>query len=249
MEVNGEGSRPEEKAADTPEAGQPRVVDRRRFRAVDDEVPAAPEEGAEEDISRLPTFVEELRRKLAVAEEKLHEHIERVNRESAEFRIRQERELKRRTAEMRKQFVGGFLGLADDLSRALAAADSALGDLLPKNKAVAENEAVENLIQGIRMIQGQFFQELASHGVQPFSAVGERFDPLRHEAIRTLPVSDPAQDGQVIEEVAPGYLMGEEVLRPSRVCVGKFAPAPEGGPPKGGPPEGKNSPPQTASDA
>ncbi|MDA1000831.1 MAG: nucleotide exchange factor GrpE [bacterium] len=234
MEVNGKSPEPEKEAEGAQkEAGSPRVVDRRRFRAGEDSAPAGPEVEEKEASSRLPTYVEELQRKLAVADEKLREHIDRLNRESAEFRSRQERELERRTAETRKRIVEGFLHLADDLSRALAAADGALRDGPP------EKGAVENLIQGIRMIRDQFFQELASHGVKPFSAAGEPFNPLRHEAIRAVPVDDPALDGKVVEEVGHGYLIEDEILRPSRVCVGKFAP----------PPEGEGSAPQTATDA
>ena len=51
---------------------------------------------------------------------------------------------------------------------------------------------------------------------------GERFDPQRHEAIALVPVTDPAQDGQVIDVMREGYLIGDEVLRPAAVAVGKL---------------------------
>lgn len=192
----------------------PKVVDRRRVHKMDED--GQSHEAAEEPV-RKPTFVEELENKVAVAEEKLKEHIERIDRESAEFRARQARELERRTQQARKDAVSAFLGITDDLGRATAAAAGSLGDP-SKSK-----ETLKSLVQGVQMIQGRFFQELASLGVKPFAAKGEKFDPERHEAVRTVEVRDAKLDGVVVEELAQGYLLGEEVLRPSTVAVGKFS--------------------------
>ena len=49
-------------------------------------------------------------------------------------------------------------------------------------------------------------------------AVGEAFDPARHEAVATTETED-VQEGQVVEELQKGYLYGEELLRPARVKV------------------------------
>ena len=120
----------------------------------------------------------------------------------------------------RKRVVSAFLPIAEDLGRAVAAAS-----------APAAGDAAEGLIEGVRLIQGRFSQELAAQGVVPIQAVGERFDPSLHEALLTREVSDPSQDGMVVEELGQGYRLGEEVIRPSRVAVGKLraegaAPAP-----------------------
>lgn len=198
---------------------RPRIVDRRRVHA-EGETPTA--EGAaeagegEEGAPRKPTYVEMLQKKVAVAEEKLKEHIERLEKESADFRARQERELERRTQEARKNAVSGFLAIADDMGRATAAAMETMKD------PAKGQEALEALVQGVQMIQGRFFQELASLGVKPFVSRGEKFDPQRHEAIRMIEVTDPGQDGAVIEELCQGYMLGEEVLRPSQVIVGQL---------------------------
>ena len=185
-----------------------KVVDRRR-KYGEDGGPAQAE--AAEPPRAVPTYVEQLERKVALAEEKLKEHIERLNKESADFRARQERELERRTLEARKRVVTAFLPIAEDLGRAVAAAS-----------APAAGGAAEGLIEGVRLIQGRFFQELAAQGVVPIRAVGERFDPSIHEALMTKEVTDPSLDGMVVEELGPGYRLGEEVIRPSRVAVGKL---------------------------
>ena len=203
------------------EAGEesgPKVVDRRRVQLDEDGQADVASDLAEQELAaRKPTYVEELEKKVTTAEEKLREHIDRLDKESADFRARQNRELERRTLQARKETVSMFLGIADDLGRATFAASESLSD------RTKSEEAFESLVQGVRLIQGRFFQELASLGVKPFAAKGEKFDPERHEAVRTIDVDDPAQDGVVVEELAQGYILSEEVLRPSTVAVGKFS--------------------------
>ena len=136
---------------------KPRVMDRRRVRS-DGEAQTAETEDEGEAGGRYPTFVEGLQKKVEVAEEKLRAHIERVNKESAEFRARQQRDLERRTLLARKELASGFIGVADDLSRASAAALEAKED--PRRR----EEGFDALVQGVQMIQGQFFQQPRGHG-------------------------------------------------------------------------------------
>lgn len=201
------------------EQDRPKVVDRRRIQVGGKEEPVVTSDdgdGKEAEEPRKPTYVEVLQNKVAVAEEKLREHIERLEKESASFRARQERELERRTLEARKTTVTGFLAIADDMARATAAALDSMED--PSRG----KETLESLVKGVQMIQGRFFQELAALDVQPFVSKGEKFDPQRHEAVRMMEVTDPSQDGVVLEELCQGYTLGEEVLRPSQVAVGKL---------------------------
>lgn len=197
--------------AEEEEKEKPRVVDRRRVR----EGGEISEEDAEaaESVPRVPAYVEQLQAKVAAAEEKLRRHIERIDKEAADFRARQEREMERRTQEAKRQAVSGFLDIADDLARATAAADGGGG----------EGGSLETLAQGVRMIQGRFFQELANLGVEPLEAVGAAFNPEEHEAVRMVEVSDEARDGLVVEEFSCGYRLGGAILRPARVSVGKYA--------------------------
>ena len=164
----------------------------------------------------MPAYVEQLQAKVAAAEEKFKEYVEKIDKDTADFRARQEREMERRTQEVKKQAVSGFLGIADDLARATAAVDSGTSQ-------GEKGGALETLVQGVRMIQGRFFQELSNLGVEPLPAMGAAFNPEEHEAVRMVEVDDEAQDGLVVEELAGGYKLGDAVLRPARVSVGKYA--------------------------
>ena len=219
---NGDGAKAEAAADEPVEAvdaeeeakEKPRVVDRRRVRE-DGEVSEEGEAEAEE-TPRVPAYVEQLQAKVAAAEEKFKEYVEKIDKDTADFRARQEREMERRTQEVKKQAVSGFLGIADDLARATAAVDGGAAD-------GEEGKTLETLVQGVRMIQGRFFQELSNLGVEPLPAMGAAFNPEEHEAVRMVEVDDEAQDGLVVEELACGYRLGDAVLRPARVSVGKYA--------------------------
>jgi len=71
---------------------------------------------------------------------------------------------------------------------------------------------------GIELIHRDFLKALERVGVRPFSAVGERFDPQRHEAVGRVERAD-VPDQTVITEVLRGYLFQDRVLRPAQVVV------------------------------
>ena len=192
-----------------------RVNDRRRFKSEEDTHKES--EVIDESPSLVPSYVEILEKKVQIAEEKLQEHIARVNKESKEFRTRQEKDLERRIQQVKKQLFGGLLSIADDLSRANLAVQG-----VPLNELDKKVEGIESLIEGFRMIQSRFFQELSSQGVKPIKSVGEVFDPVKHEAIRSDDVTDKELDGKILEELSVGYFLNDEIVRPSRVAVGRY---------------------------
>jgi molecular chaperone GrpE len=76
----------------------------------------------------------------------------------------------------------------------------------------------EQFLNGMNMIVRQFEDILASQGVVPIEAEGQKFDPSVHQAVMSEP-SPAHEDGDVIAELQRGYKMHERVLRPSLVKV------------------------------
>ena len=72
------------------------------------------------------------------------------------------------------------------------------------------------------LLQRQFVALLEAQGVVPFKTVGETFNPELHEAVDTA-VTDAEMDGRVIEEYSRGFRVGDRLLRPARVKVGRAA--------------------------
>ena len=63
---------------------------------------------------------------------------------------------------------------------------------------------------------------LTRFGFERFGAVGEAFDPERHEALMHLPDAELPADAEtttVVQVLQPGYRAGTKVIRPARVAV------------------------------
>jgi molecular chaperone GrpE len=74
--------------------------------------------------------------------------------------------------------------------------------------------------QGVEMIQRQMLDLLRKRGVKPIEALGADFDPNYHQAV-SHDISPDHREGEVIEELRRGYMLGERLLRPAMVKVAK----------------------------
>jgi molecular chaperone GrpE len=68
------------------------------------------------------------------------------------------------------------------------------------------------------LIYRKLVNTLESDGVLPMKVDGEIFDPNLHEAVVQIESKDH-QSGQIIDVLQTGYMIGERVLRPARVCI------------------------------
>lgn len=73
-------------------------------------------------------------------------------------------------------------------------------------------------VTGVLHIARQVEQLLREYGVHVIDALGQPFDPSRHEAVGHV-TKDGVTSGHVVEVVSPGYRLGEEIIRPARVKV------------------------------
>jgi molecular chaperone GrpE len=145
----------------------------------------------------------------------LKDRLLRTLAEMENLRKRTEREV----ADARQYGVAGFardmLGVADNMRRALDAVS-------PELRGSAE-AGLKALIDGVELTERELVKALEKNGVRQFSPRGEKFDPNVHQAMFEVPnASVPA--GSVVEVVAPGYMIGERVLRPAMVGVSKGGP-------------------------
>lgn len=70
--------------------------------------------------------------------------------------------------------------------------------------------------QGLQLSIHKFFDILKEEGVEKIEVVGKEFDPIKMEGIKTV----DGEDNKVVEELRPGFIMRESVLRPAQVAVG-----------------------------
>lgn len=97
-----------------------------------------------------------------------------------------------------------------------------LYDVLLKAKKQVESEDadIKNIKQGLKMIFEEFAKVFKAQGVQIINAKGKTYDPMTQEVITTIPCA-PKDDGLVLEEISSGVKMGDRVIRPAQVIVGK----------------------------
>jgi len=183
-----------------------KVVDRRWWANPDSAATA----DANTTTSLKPTYVEELERQVAEKDRIAQEYIAKYRQAATEFdeaRLRLRREISKDVERARRDVLSEMLEILDNLDRAVDAAGS--------------GGSPDALLKGVDMVRRQFLAKLESLGVTRIDAASQRFDPTLHEAITIVPVSSPEQDGIVIGIIRHGYRIGEEVLRPAGVAVGK----------------------------
>jgi molecular chaperone GrpE len=81
-------------------------------------------------------------------------------------------------------------------------------------------EAVEDegIRKGFELLHGNLLKTLKDEGLEEIRALGEGFDPFRHEAV--LEADDPdREENEVAEVLQKGYIFKSKVIRPSKVKV------------------------------
>lgn len=71
--------------------------------------------------------------------------------------------------------------------------------------------------EGVSLAIDHFLSALRQEGVEKIETIGRDFDPNLMEAVSTA----PGDEGKVVEELKAGYMLGDSVLRPAQVIVGK----------------------------
>ncbi len=139
----------------------------------------------------------------------LEEEKERCLRLSAEFE-----NLRKRTQKEKEEFVKyaneklilELIDIMESFERGL------------ENTKGSNNK--EKLIQGMELIYKQLKNVLEKNGLVPIKALGEKFDPYKHEAMMQTP-SDDNEEGTILEEFARGYMLNNKVIRYSKVRVSR----------------------------
>ena len=148
----------------------------------------------------------ELAAELAAARDEAQATFARYQRLAADFenyKRRTRQDLAERTQYANEELLRKLLPVLDNFKRALDHAPEGVD---------------EKWFEGIQLIARQFEDVLAAQGLAQIPAMGEKFDPSRHEAI-AREETDAQEEGTVVEEMQPGYRLHDRVLRPTLVKV------------------------------
>jgi molecular chaperone GrpE len=131
---------------------------------------------------------------------------QRERADFANYKRRIERDQQAMKENLTTEVIKKYLGIADDLERAL--------------KARPTEGSAAAWANGIELILRKLQSTLDAEGIKRIPAETEEFNPSRHEAISFEPSPDH-QSGQIIEVIAQGYTLGERVIRPAQVRVAR----------------------------
>jgi molecular chaperone GrpE len=160
---------------------------------------------------RKPSYVEQLEQQLTEKDEQIRSTIAKYKEAATEFeaaRVRARRDTAKEIERGKRAVLAELLDVIDNLDRAIDAAQ--------------QSPSVQTLLEGVELVRGQFLARLEGFGVTRIPSAGQRFDPTHHEAATVVPVADPAEEDRVVGVIREGYRIGDEVLRPAIVAVGRL---------------------------
>ena len=159
-----------------------------------------PQVAAEAPDAGGPDELQETRRE----RDELKDRLLRTVAEFDNYRKRMERERRELVEFAAADALSDMLPIIDNLERALA----------------APGADAEALRKGVELIQRQMLDLLHKRGARPIESRGADFDPKLHQAV-VHEASDQHREGEVMEELQRGYVLGSRLLRPAMVKVAK----------------------------
>jgi molecular chaperone GrpE len=130
--------------------------------------------------------------------------------ETQNVRRRLEKDIADARAYAATGFARDILAVSDNLSRALAAVPADMRD----------DERLKGLITGIEATGREIDKVFAAHGITRIAAMGLPLDPHQHQAMLEVP-SDDTEPGTIVQELQPGYMIKDRLLRPAMVAVAR----------------------------
>ena len=162
------------------------------------------EEELEATEARMDTKLSKLRKELEQARKEKQENQDGWQRAKADYvnalkRFEEEKKFALSLGTLKA--AAAFLPVVDSLERAKASSE---------------------LPEGFAGIVKQLEGAIGKLGIEQFGAVGEKFDPMLHEALGQDPADSAEDDDHVTAILESGWKMGEQVVRPAKVRVSHF---------------------------
>lgn len=173
-----------------------------------------------EELNKLRQDLESLQKE----RDELFGRLQRVSADYANFQKRVPKQISDSVTYEKDRIIRSLLPILDNMDHLLKAHSA---------------ESTDAMVQGVEIIYGHMLDILKSYGVEQMHALGEPFDPSRHEAVmrRTEPGQPP---DVVLDEAQKGYRIDDRILRPTRVVVSQ-APAAQPSQPRNQEPKAETS--------
>jgi molecular chaperone GrpE len=149
-------------------------------------------------IEKIKNLEKELEEKTKLAEERLNQ-LRYLQADFENYRKNFEKEKEKIIELANENLIKELLVIVEDFERALKSMEN------DKHK------------EGLAILHKKFLKVLENYGLKKIEAVGKKFDPYFHEAL--LKEKSDKEDGIILEEIQPGYMLKSKVIRHSKVKV------------------------------
>ena len=136
--------------------------------------------------------------------ERLRDQLLRKQAEFENIRKRIQREANQLVEFANRELIEQLLPVLDNFDRAIA----------------TPGESLEALLNGIAMVHQQLVDILQKIGLEKIEAMGQPFDPNRHEAVGVENTKDQP-DNQILDVLQEGYALKGRLVRPAMVRVAR----------------------------
>ncbi len=177
--------------------------------------PSAPRPQAPEIPEETLQELRALRAKVDHKDRQIEQVMEAYRGKKAEtekLRKRIEKTERRKFEQSKGDFIARFVEVLDNLDRAIDSIENAFDP--------------DSVLQGIMLVRSRLVQLLKEEGLEKIFVRGQIYDPTYSEAAGMEEVPDESQDGIVLKELQPGYMLKGSLLRVARVVVGRYGSEP-----------------------
>ena len=171
----------------------------------------------EEQVSEEPKDQEEAETSPEDLIEKLNEEITslkdqrlRAIAELENFRKRAEKDQSDALKYGISNFAKEIINIRDNIERA----QSSISD------EAKNNEAIKSVIEGIDLIAQSVVSTFEKIGIKKIESLNEKFDHNLHQAMMEIE-NEELEPGTIVQELIPGYILHDRLLRPAMVGVSK----------------------------
>ena len=164
----------------------------------------------EEDTESKPEIKKEqsLEEKLAESEDKLLRSLAEIENQRRRF----EKEIKDAFEFGSFNFAKESLAILDNLQRAKIA--------IKNDEVLKNNKDIDKFLENITIIEKDLVSIFEKNRIKKINTQNQKFDPNLHQAMSEIE-DEKAETGTILQEIQPGYMLGERLLRPALVAVAK----------------------------
>ena len=148
-------------------------------------------------------------------EEKLKETEDKLLRSLAEIenqRRRFEKEIKDAFEFGSFNFAKESLSILDNLQRAKLA--------IKNDEILKKSNELDKFLENLTIVEKDLISVFEKNRIKKINTQNHKFDPNLHQAMSEIE-DEKSETGSILQEIQPGYMLGERLLRPALVAVAK----------------------------